>query len=103
MMHSHTIKNFLLTTGNFTVANTILGPDLISLKEKTVRTTPSLVVHNYSAVPASIYQLHHHVTIAVDIMYVKYLVFLVIVSRRLKFTTSMFMKSKKVPANNWYN
>ena len=62
-----------------------------------MRTTPPSVVQNYAAVPASIRQLHLHITISVDIMCVHSLPFLVKVSQRLKFTTPMFIKSWKRP------
>ena len=95
MVRSHTIKNLPLAIEDITVANTIFGPDLGSLKAKTARTIPYLAAQDYVAVPASIHQLHRHVNIGVEIMYVNYLPFLVIVSQRLKYTSSVFIKSKK--------
>ena len=58
-------------------------------------TTPSPVAQNYAAFPASIHQLHHQINIAVDIIDVKALPLLVIVSRHLKYTTSMFTNIRK--------
>ena len=95
VVHSHRIKNILLTIEDITVTNSIFGLDLSSLKNKTVRTTPSLVVRNYASVPAPIRLLHHYVNISVGIMYMKSLLLLVTVSRSLKYTTLMLIKSRK--------
>ena len=73
--------------------NFILGPDLGSIKRKTVQTPPPLVVQYCATVLDSIIQIHHHVSIVVDAMYVNYLTFMVTVSNILKYTTSIYLKS----------
>ena len=63
-------------------------------KGETIQTTPSPVVQYY-AVPESMRNIHFHVIIVVDVMFVNSLTFLVIVSKSLKYTTSIYLKSRK--------
>ena len=80
MVHSHAIKKCPLLLEDITIANTIFGPDLRSLKGKTVRTTPSPVEQDYAVFLVSICQMHRHVNLEVDIMYINSLTFLETVS-----------------------
>ena len=87
----------MLTLENIKVANSIFSPDLGSIKGNTVQTNPYPVVQYYTAVPASIRQLLLQVGISVDIMYMNFLTFLVMVSKSLNYMTSMYIKSQKKP------
>ena len=95
MERIHTIKNCPLTIQDVTAANTTFGIDLGLPKGKTVRTTSSRVVHNYETIPVSICQLHLQINLVVNIMYTNYLLFLVTVSRHIKYTTLMFINIQK--------
>ena len=54
MIRSHVIKNVSLTLEDVDFTNIIFGPNLGLLKRKPARTTTSLVVQDYAAIPASI-------------------------------------------------
>jgi hypothetical protein len=89
------ITNCPVTSKDVTNANTIFGPDLATLKGKTVRITPPPVAMNYVQMPNEIMPLNHNVTLAIDIMFLSGLPFLVSISRKIKFTTVEYLIGRK--------
>jgi hypothetical protein len=87
MVSSNMIKNCPVTPSDIANTNKILGPDLVTLKGKTVRQTPPLVMMDYVQIPQDIVSLNHNVTLMIDIMFVNGLPFMVIISRKINFTT----------------
>ena len=69
------------------VARTLLGPNLGSLKGKTVRRPNPHVPMGIAGVPSSIMKHHQQVTIAIDIMFINAIPFLITISRNLHFGT----------------
>ena len=55
------------------------------------------MVQDYANVPASIRQIHRPVRIVGNVIYVNSLIFLVMVSKSLKYMTSMYIKIQKKP------
>jgi hypothetical protein len=95
MVSSNMIKNFPVTSTDVANANTIFGPDLTTLKGKTVRITPTPVATDYVQILKEIMSLNRNVTLAIDIMFVNGLPFLVSISRKIKFTTVGYLIGRK--------
>jgi hypothetical protein len=91
MVRSNMIKNCTVTATDIANANKIFGPDLPSLRGKTVQVTPPPVVTDYVQIPREIMSLNRNVTLLIDIMFVNSLLFMVSVSRKIKFTTVEYL------------
>jgi hypothetical protein len=87
MVSGNLIKNCPVTTTDITNACKIFGPDLASIRGKTVRRTPGPVVADYVAVPCLLVEQNGIVTMAEDVFFVDGTAFLVTLSRRIKFIT----------------
>ena len=69
------------------VARTLLGPNLGSLKGKTVQCPNQHVPMGTAGVPISVLKHHQQVTIAIDIMFINAIPFFITISRNLHFGT----------------
>lgn len=76
-------------------ALTIFGPDLGSLKGKTVRRGETHVELATRPIPQGIVDRHREVTIGFDVMYVNSIAFAVSICRALKFGTAEAIKDRK--------
>jgi len=76
-------------------AENIFGPDVGSLKGKTVRQTPDAVRLSNFPIPESIFERYKDVIIAADIMYLGRMAFLVTISRNLRFGTTEMIRNQK--------
>ena len=76
-----------VTGADIDVARTLLGPNLGSLKGKTVRRPNPHVPMGIAGVPDSIMKHHQRVTIAIDIMFINAIPFFITISRNLHFGT----------------
>jgi hypothetical protein len=97
MVSSNMIKNCPVTPSDVSNANKIFGPDLATLKGKTVRQTPPPVITDYVQIPQEILSLNRNVTLTIDIMFVKGLPFIVSISRKIKFNTVEYILVWKQP------
>jgi hypothetical protein len=88
MVSSHLITNCPITHTNVTNACQIFGPDLASIRGKTVRQVPEPVVADYVAVPRMLMESIKIVTLAVDVFFVDGMAFLITLSRKIKFVTA---------------
>ena len=79
--------NCLVTVQNVEVAYKIWVADIAALKGKTMRQTPSSVMLDIVWTPKEIRELHHNVTLSVDIFFVNNIPFLLTLSRKIQFTT----------------
>ena len=75
-------------------AHDIWGPDLASLRGKTVRRTPAPVVAEFVAVPKSVIDHNKTVTLAADVFFVDGTGFLMTVSRNIKFITAEYVATR---------
>jgi hypothetical protein len=87
MVRANMIRNCPVTPTDITTSNKIFGPDVASLKGKTVRNRPAPVLTDYAEIPQTIIDLNKDVTLAADVMFECGLGFMVSTSRKLKFTT----------------
>jgi hypothetical protein len=82
------IKSCLVTPDAITNARTILGPNLPSLRGKTVRKTPAPVVSEYVLVPSKVVDRNKIVRLAADVFFIDGTAFLLSVLRQIKFITA---------------
>ena len=87
MVRTNLIKNCPVTVDDINTAERIFGPDLPTLKGKTVRQQSDAVVSDYVHVPPEIKQLNKRVTLGADVMFVDSVPFFITVSRGIKFIT----------------
>ena len=81
------IKNCPITLKDIDIAEQIFGKDINTLKGKTVRNKPIPVIQDYIQVPKEIKKIHSNIELCVDIMYIQNIMFLVTISKRIKYTT----------------
>ena len=82
------LQNCPVTREDIAAAEDIFGPNLGSLKGKTVRHKNNRVDSLVADVPYDIIKVHKDVTLCFDIMFVNKIAFLVTVSRSLRFGTT---------------
>jgi hypothetical protein len=88
MVSSNMIRNCPVKPEDISAANKIFGPNVASLKGKTVRATQDPVLTEYVQIPREIVDLNKNVTITADIMFVGGIGFMITSSRGIKFTTT---------------
>jgi hypothetical protein len=66
----------------------MFGPDLASIRGKTVQRMPAPVVADYVAIPQQLVDANQAATLAADMFFVDGIAFLITVSRRIKFVTT---------------
>ena len=85
MVSSNLIENSPINSQDVANARTIFGPDLASVRGKTVRRTPEPVVTDYVDMPWTLIEANKVITLAADVFFVDGTAFLLTVTRRLKF------------------
>ena len=91
------LKNCPITIDNIMAAEGILGPNLGSLRRKTVRRGSKHVVIDRQDVPRTIMDRYRNVTLCIDIMFINKIAFLVMISHGIKFGTAETLKDRKHP------
>jgi hypothetical protein len=82
------INNCPFFLSNMSNAQAIFGPDLASVRGKTVRKKPAQMVGYYVAVPCTLVEANKVITLAADVFFVDGTPFLLTVGRHLKFVTA---------------
>ena len=85
MVRGNTINNCPVSTVGISNTREIFGPDLASMRGKTVGVTLKPVVGDYVSVPRSIIEQNKTVTLAADIFFLDGIAFLMTVARQIKF------------------
>ncbi len=83
-----------VTISNVDNTNQIFGPDLANLRGKTTRAKPDHVRIEYARIQKDFIQLHKHMTIVADIMFVNRLPFLITSSRGISLVTIKHLPSQ---------
>jgi hypothetical protein len=92
MVRGNMIRNYPITSDKVTNTCTTFGPDLASIRGKTVRQTPVPVVVDYVEVTQSLVQNNKVVTMAGDDFFVDETAFLFTESWRIKFITAEYLQ-----------
>jgi Reverse transcriptase (RNA-dependent DNA polymerase) len=90
------LQNCPVSRQDIVAAEDIFGPNLGSLKGKTVRHKNDRVESLVADVPYDIIKVHKDVTLCFDIMFVNKIAFLVTVSRSLRFGTTERLATRRV-------
>jgi S-adenosylmethionine hydrolase len=88
------VANCPVTPTGINAANKIFGPNIASIKGKTVRVTQEPVLTSYVKVPLETLNLNKEITITADVMFVDGFGFMVTRSREVKFTTSEYVPTR---------
>jgi hypothetical protein len=88
MVSRNLITNCPITTTNISNPHVMFGPDLASIRGKTVQRTPVPVVADYVAVTCSLVETNKVITMAADVFFVDGTAFLLTMSRQIKFITA---------------
>ena len=91
------LKKCPVTRADIFSAKDILGPEVGSIKGKTVRIGAESVQMDLEQIPATIMERYRRVTLGADIMFVNKIPFFVIISRAIKFGTLELLKNRKIP------
>ncbi len=89
------LPNCPVTREDVIIAEKIFGPDVGSLKGKTVRRSTKHVEVAAAPVPAELMSQYRSVTVGADIMFVNKLPFFVTISRNLKFGAAVLIADQK--------
>ncbi len=77
MVHLKMLKDCPVTNNDILNPHNIYGPDLASIRGKTVWRKPKRVVTDYVEIPKQYLSIHGHVTLVADVMFVNSISFLV--------------------------
>jgi hypothetical protein len=92
VVDNNLFKNCPITSRDIIAAENIFGPDLGSLKVKTVSRAADPVDINFISIPPTILSTYKEVILAGDIMFINEIPMFVTISRHIKFGTSeMFL------------
>ena len=94
MVRSNMIVNCPVTFDVMKNAKLIFGPDVTSLKGKSVRRKSASIITDYVEIPREILKSCKKLEVLTNIMFVNKLPLLMSISRGLKFTTIEYISSK---------
>jgi hypothetical protein len=97
ILKSNQVQECPVMTEDAKVANKIWGPDIASLKGKTAQKTPLPVTTDIIEVPKEIREIHHFVTLSIDVFFVNKIPFLITLSQKICFTTVTHLANRKIP------
>lgn len=89
------LPNCPITRDDIKAAEDIFGPDVGSMKGKTVRHSPKGVRPNIAQVPHQILDRYRDVTLCGDIMFINRIPFLMTISRNIKFGTAERLENRE--------
>ena len=98
IVSSNQLPNCPITKADILAVEHIFGPDVGSLKGKTVRSRPHVARPSVTPLPTQILNRYHHVTLAADVMYVNGIPMLVTVSCNLWFGTVEALHNHHLPS-----
>jgi hypothetical protein len=87
MVRHNLLKDCPITSDDVNNAHTIFGPDLATIRGKTVCHSPDRVVTDYVEIPRNFFEKNNRITLVTDVMFVNSVPFLVSASRNLNLIT----------------
>ena len=87
MVHGNMLIHFPITVTNIKHAQTIFGPDIGSLRGKTVRRKTETVMSDYVAIPNQIKEKMKTIELTVDVIFVNKIPFVISLGKNNKFIT----------------
>jgi hypothetical protein len=96
IVENNLLKDCPVLRADVLAAEDIFGPNVGSLRGKTVRSSGDRVRPEYEEVPKEIKENYQDITICMDLMYVNRIPFLVTISRNIKFGTIKAVKSRHI-------
>jgi hypothetical protein len=95
LVDNNLIPNCPIGRADILATEAILGPNVNSLKGKTVRHGELHVKSDISPIPRDILSLYREVTLCVDIMHMNRIPFLITISRNIKFATIELLANRQ--------
>jgi hypothetical protein len=95
IVEKNLLPNCPISRRDIMIAEDIFGPDVGSLKGKTMRSMPNKVRPGLVDIPANLLSQYCDVTICADIMFVNKIPFLVTISRSIKFGTAEMLANRQ--------
>ena len=95
MVENKWLPNCPISRDDVAAADDIFGPNVGSLKGKTVRRTPEHVRGGQVNIPRPIVERYRDITLCGDIMFVNKVPFLVTISRNINFRTAAVLRSRQ--------
>ena len=94
IVDNNQLRNCPVDRNNVSAAENILGPDVGSLKGKTVRESSDQVVHLRTNIPPQLYERYKDVSLSIDIMFINKVAFFMTRSKSLRFGSSEHIVSR---------
>lgn len=95
LLEERQLRNCDITEQDFVNARAIFGPDVPSLKAKTVRKKADHVDMKMRPIPETIMARHKQVVICFDVMHINNIPFAVSISRAIKFATAEALQNRE--------
>jgi hypothetical protein len=97
ILQRHQLPNCPVNLGDVAAAEDIFGPDIGSLKGKTVRKATPHAPSQLIPVPLPILKQYRNITLAGDVLHVNRIPFFVTISHHLRFCTSEMVTNQQAP------
>ena len=94
VLKMNSISNCPVTEEDVQLAEKVFGPDVSSLKGKSVRRQPKPVMSDVISVPKELVEKHEHVELSLDVIHVNQIPFLVSISKNIIYRTADFLPAR---------
>ena len=85
LIQMNAIKNCPVTINDIKIAEQIFGKDISTIKGKTVRKTPKVIVNDTIEIPKELVMKHHNIEICMDVMFINGQPMLTTIDKTIKF------------------
>ena len=94
LLHMNTIQNCPVMVEDVQIAEHIFGPDMLSLKGKSMRRKPKPVRKDLVEIPAEITGKHHDIELCMDTMFINKCGMLTAINRSIRFQSVVLIDTK---------
>ena len=88
------IKNCLVTIEDLDIEEKIFGPDASTLKRKSTRTRPNVVVNNEIDIPPEIYENHSDLDLCMEIIFVNEMLMMTTIDTTIRFRALILLSDR---------